>query len=165
MTSALGSPVELSGDPAFARRVRRLVGVSAVALGVVWLLAHAAPGVGAAAEAALVAGWIAMPALLALSLARPRLRLLLALPAGLVGGALLDICLTALPAGGAARVGWPLITAGVLAGGGMGGWLWYRWMPVPRALAAPFSPARWALIGVHAAAVLAGMLLVALDLV
>ena len=157
-------PIELSADPTFARRVRRLGLVSLVALGVVWGLAvttlNAPPIVGGA----LLAGWALMPAVLFASLARPVLRYGLAVPATLVTLGLLAISVGWLPDSPAAAVGWVLMLLGVGLGGAMGLWLWYRLLPVPAALADPFSPARWILIGVHVALIVVGMALAALPL-
>jgi hypothetical protein len=54
--------------------------------------------------------------------------------------------------------------AGIGLGGVMGLWLWYRLLPVPAALAHPFSPARWLLITVHVSLIVVGMALAALPL-
>lgn len=152
-------PVELSADPAFARRVRRLGLVSLVALGAVWGLSVATLAAPPLVDGALLAGWALMPAILFASLSRPMLRYGLALPATLVTLGLLAIVLGWLPASAPAAVGWMLILAGVALGGGMGLWLWYRLLPVPAALTDPFSPARWLLIGVHVAVIVTGIAL------
>jgi hypothetical protein len=153
-------PVELTDDPAFARRIIRLGFTSSIALGLVWLLAtitlDAHPGVGAS----LALGWLMMPSILFLSLRRPRLRYALAIPSALVGVPLLIICASNLPEGQVARTGWLLITAGILSGGVLGVWFWFRWLPVPGWLHAPFSPSRWTLIGLHVALVVSGLVLV-----
>lgn len=154
--------VELSPDPAFAHRVRRLAVVSAIALGLLWWLARAMPGVPRAVPLALLGGWILMPLTLAASLRWAPVRVLVALPATLVGGALVAISFLALPRGGVARAGWITITAGVLLGGFLGAWFWYRWLPVPASLDDPFARGRKALIGVHAALIVIGLLLVVL---
>ena len=90
-------PVELTNDPAFARRVIRLALTSSIALGLVWILAivtlDAHPSVGAS----LALGWLLMPSILFLSLRRPRLRYALAIPSALVGVPLLIICASNLP--------------------------------------------------------------------
>lgn len=95
-----------------------------------------------------------MPTLLIASLRRPLLRYGLVAPSSLVavgaGGLSLD-------ATGIARVGWLLVTAGVLFGGVLGLWFWYRMLPVPERLRDPFSPTRWLLIGAHVALVVAGL--------
>lgn len=154
-------PVELSADPGFAGRVRRLGAVSIVALGIVWGLAATtlvAPG---SVLAALLAGWVLMPATLFASLVRPVVRWALVLPASLVSIGLLAIVMGSLPGAPVAAAGWVLILAGVVLGGFMGIWLWYRLLPVPAPLNDPFSPARWALIGVHVALIVVGMILAA----
>ncbi len=152
--------VEMTADPAFRARIRRLVGVSAVALGLIAILAAVTLDAQPALELALIAGWVTMPSLLGFSVRRPPLRSLLIVPGGLVSAGLVGICLTALPAAGLARAGWLLITGGVLIGAGLGSWFWYRWFPVPAFLDAPFSAARWILIVVHAVPVVVGLLLV-----
>jgi hypothetical protein len=155
--------VELTDDARFARRVRRLTYTSAVVLGllfVLWTLtlnAHPATGVG------LVLGWILMPSILWLSLRRPWLRYALTLPASVVSIALLLICLTALPDNRLASAGWFMITAGVLLGGSLGIWFWFRMLPVPAVLHDPFSPGRWLLVGAHIGLILCGLLLVMLS--
>ena len=163
---ALGSqamasePVELTNNPAFARRVIRLALTSSIALGLVWILAivtlDAHPSVGAS----LALGWLLMPSVLFLSLQRPRLRYALAIPSALVGVPLLIICASNLPEGQVAQTGWLLLTAGILSGGVLGVWFWFRWLPVPGWLHAPFSPGRWALVGLHVALVVSGLVLV-----
>lgn len=156
-------PVELTSDAAFSRRIIRLALVSSIALGLVWLLAtvtlDAHPGIGAS----LALGWLLMPSILFLSLRRPRLRYLLAIPSGLVGVPLLIICASNLPEGPVARAGWLLLTAGILTGGLLGVWLWFRWLPVPGWLHAPFSAGRWALIGLHVGLVVLGLVLVCMS--
>lgn len=150
------APVELSRDPRFERRIRRLAVVSAVALGLIWGLAVATLEAPAAVDAAFAAGWLLMPLTLVASLRRPRLRYGLVLPASLVSISLLAVCLGWLPADPVVAVGWLLMTAGVALGGGLGLWLWYRLLPVPARLDDPFAAGRWALIGVHVALVVAG---------
>ncbi|MES1204413.1 MAG: hypothetical protein ABUS79_00625 [Pseudomonadota bacterium] len=155
--------VEMSADPAFLGRVRRLAAVSAIDLGLLWALAVATLDEGhGAIRLALLAGWLTMPTVLAASLWRPAVRLLVAVPAVLVGGALIAICLTALPPNGAARAGWLTTTAGILFGGFLGSWFWYRWLPVPASLRNPFSRARLGLIAAHVTLVVVGQILVAL---
>ncbi len=150
-------PVELSADRRFAERIKRLAAVSLVALGAIWWLATATLQAPPAVRAVLAAGWVLMPATLIASLAAPRLRYGLALPAGLVGGGLLAICAWWLPAAPVAAVGWLLITVGIAFGGLLGFWLWYRLLPVPPALDDPYSPARWAMIGVHVGLIVIGI--------
>ena len=154
--------VEMSSDPAFLGRVRRLAAVSTIALGAMWALAARTLDAHGAIHLALFAGWVLMPTVLGLSLRRPAIRLLVAVPATLVGVALVAICLTALPDDGVARVGWLATTAGILLGGILGAWFWYRWFPVPASLENPYSRGRSVLIGVHVTFVVAGLLLVAL---
>jgi hypothetical protein len=155
------TPVEMSRDPGFTRRIKRLIAVSATALGPISFLVIFTGHADRAASGLMVAGWIAMPALLAASLRKPRWRYLLIIPAGLVSASLLTV---ALGYDGAtlSRIGWWVILAGVLAGGTLGGWFWYRWAPVPRSLDGPLAIGRWMLIVVHAGLVVVGVLLVAL---
>ena len=159
MKAALGRPlpVELTADLRFAARVRRLSLVSLVALGLIWGLAVATLGAPPIVIAALAAGWALMPTTLAASLVHPRLRYGLVVPASLVSAGLLAICVGWLPADRVAATGWLLVTAGVLLGGGLGLWFWFRVLPVPRVLDNPFSAGRWALIGLHVALVLVGL--------
>lgn len=159
---ALGRPipVELTDDPRVRGRVRRLMVVSLVALGAVTLLAAATLAAPAPVVACLALGWVSMPAVLAWSLADARARYLLVVPSSLVTLGLLAIGVWALPEASAAAAGWILVTAGVLLGGGLGLWLWYRLLPVPRALDDPMAPGRWALIGVHIGLVVAGLALI-----
>lgn len=160
LQAVVSGAVELTDDPAFARRIIRLARVSSIALGLVWLLATVTldvhPGVGAS----LALGWLLMPSILFLSLRRPRLRYALAIPSTLVAVPLLIICVSNLPEGQVARSGWLLLTAGILSGGVLGVWFWFRWLPVPGWLHAPFSPSRWALVGLHVALVVSGLVLV-----
>ncbi|MBI3648841.1 MAG: hypothetical protein HY240_08860 [Actinobacteria bacterium] len=151
----------MSADPAFAPRVRRLAIVSAIALGVIWMLAVTTPGAPAPVSVSLLLAWVSMPTVLAASLRRPRVRSIVALPSALAAVALIAICVTALPADDPlAAAGWLSITAGILLGAWLGAWFWYRWFPVPVSLDAPFSTGRWALIAVHVGLVVAGVLLV-----
>lgn len=164
MTSTLLRPgVELTEDAAFAGRVRRLARVSSVALGAIVVLAWGNLEVPWFVLAALIAGWCTMPAVLAVSVHRPRSRYLLMVPAGLVSGALLAISVAYLPSDAAAQAGWLLITAGVLLGGTLGMWFWYRMLPVPARFEDPFGHGRMALIRVHIATVVSGMVLVAVS--
>ena len=161
--SLLDAPtaVEMTADARFAARVRRLIAVSAVALGAIFVLALRDVGGAGGAAAMAGIGWLTMPAILALSLQRPRLRYLLALPATLVAVA---VAFTALStdAGPLSLAGWWMISAGIGMGGGLGMWLWFRWLPVPEVLDAPFSAARWTLIGIHAGLTVIGLLFVLL---
>lgn len=152
-----GSGIELTGDRLFTSRVRRLVAISAVALGVIWGLALAEEA-STWILALLAVGWIAMPTILAASLSRPDLRYALVVPAGAVSIGLTGMVMTA-PQETAA--GWLLITAGILLGGFLGVWFWFRWLPVPRILDDPFGWPRVALVGLHLALVLVGATFVA----
>lgn len=156
----LRAGVELSGDPRFAGRVRRLVIVSALALGVIAGLAAATTDAPPWVLAMLVIGWVAMPAILAGSLRRPVLRYWLVVPAGLVSGGLISLGIGWLPGDPAAAAGWILIAAGILIGGTLGSWFWYRLIPVPVALEPPFAIPRLALIAVHAGLVVLGVVLI-----
>jgi hypothetical protein len=130
--------------------------VSAVALGLVWGLAVTTTEVGALVEATLLAGWILMPTVLLASLRDVRLRYGLVAPSALVSIGLLVIVIGASPRG-VAGLGWLLILLGVLLGGLMGGWFWYRLLPVPPSLDAPDATGRWALIAVHVALIVVGL--------
>lgn len=153
-------PVELTKDPEFARRVIRLAVTSSIALGVIWLLAIATLDAHPAVELSLGLGWLLMPLILFVSLQWPRLRYALAIPSVLVAAPLLIISGSDLPADQVARSGWILLTVGILIGGVLGVWFWFRWFPVPASLHTPFSPPRWALIGVHVALIVLGVILV-----
>lgn len=150
---------EMSTDPRFRRRLRRLVVVSAVMLGWLTLLALLATEAEPTTIWLLAVGWVLMPTVLYASLDRPRLRYLLALPASLVAVGLVFVATGDLTSP-VATLGWWSITAGILLGGGLGMWLWYRWMPVPSALDDPFSPGRIALIAGHVSLILVGVALV-----
>jgi hypothetical protein len=155
--------IEMSGDPVFLPRVRRLAAVSSVALGIIWFLAiRTTEPHSVAIDGALLAGWVLMPAVLWGSIRRPEMRPIVFLPSALVTVGLFALCLTALPGDAVVRGGWLLITAGILFGGFLGGWFWFRWFPVPDSLDAPFGPPRWTLIGAHVAMIVAGIALVAL---
>lgn len=160
---ALGRPVpvELTGDERIRGRVLRLALVSLVALGAVFALAATTVHPASAVLVLLGAGWVLMPAVLAWSLADARARYLLTVPASLVTLGLLAICVGWLPASAGAAAGWLLVTAGVLLGGSLGLWLWYRLLPVPDSLDDPLAPGRWALIAVHAGLVVVGLMLAA----
>ena len=158
-------PVELTSDPPFERRVRRLALVSAVALGLVWGLAVTTLAAPAAVAAAFAAGWLLMPLILVASLAHPRLRYALVLPASLVSIGLLVVCIGWLPGDPAAAAGWLLLLGGVAFGGTLGLWLWYRLLPVPPALDPPFSRGRWILVGIHVVLIVVGLGLAASALV
>jgi hypothetical protein len=156
---ARGVPLALTGDRRINARVRRLVAVSVVALGLIWALTRATLDLPGAMEAALAVGWALMPLILATSLAAPRLRYLLTVPASIESAALVALLIGWRPVDPLPAVGWVLITAGILVGGTLGLWLWYRLLPVPPWLDDPTGTARWGLIGVHVALVAAGMLL------
>ncbi|MFN8635499.1 MAG: hypothetical protein U0893_16760 [Chloroflexota bacterium] len=157
-------PPELTADPRMRQRVRRLALVSAVALGTIWGLARLTTEAPPATGLGLAFGWLLMPSLLMLSVRHPLVRYALAGPATLVSVALFTLLVWALPQDPPVRVGWYLVTGGVWFGSVLGIWLWFRWLPVPRALADPFSSGRWALIAVHASTIVAGfaLLLVAM---
>jgi hypothetical protein len=154
-------PVELTRDPRFERRIRRLTVVSAVALGLIWVMAVATLEAPLAVDSVLAAGWLLMPSTLVASLLSPRLRYGLVVPASLVSVGLLAVCLGWLPADPVVALGWLLVTAGVALGGGLGLWFWYRPLPVPARLDDPFSTGRWGLIGVHVTLVVTGFVLAA----
>jgi hypothetical protein len=154
--------VEMSDDPRFARRVRRLALVASVALGVIWALAVSTLAASPLVEISLAAGWILMPTVLAASLALPALRYALVVPATLVSGGLLAICAWWLPAAPIPATGWVLMTAGIALGGLLGLWFWFRLLPVPDALHDPFAPGRIMLIKAHVGLIVVGGLLAAL---
>jgi len=154
-------PVELTADRRFERRIWRLAVVSAIALGLIWGLVVSTLAVPPMLGAVLGAGWLLMPATLVASLVRPRLRYGLVLPASLVSIGLLAVCAGFLPGDSLVAAGWLLMTAGVVIGGGLGLWFWYRLLPVPAPLDDPFSTGRWALIGIHIAPVVVGFALAA----
>jgi hypothetical protein len=150
--------VELTADPLFARRVRRLAATSAVALGAIWLLAVTAVAAPPGANLSLLAGWILMPSILWLSLRRPMVRQALVVPSALVTLGLVAICLA--PLSPVARVGWSVLLGGILLGDLLGLWFWFRALPVPTALEEPFGRARWAFIAAHVGLVVAGVSIV-----
>ncbi len=154
---------EMTADGRFARRIVRLGLTSVFALGLIWFLSVVTLDAGPAIRIGLIGGWFLMPSFLGLSLRWPVLRRLLIVPSSLVSLALLAICLSAIPEGVVAHAGWLLITAGVLFGGTLGVWFWFRWLPVPARLADPFSAGRWALIGIHVSLTVAGLFLVGLS--
>ena len=153
--------VEMTADSRFGVRVIRLAATSVIALGLIWGFAFATLDAPAFVGICLAAGWGLMPTLLMVSLRWPVARYGLALPSTLVGGGLVAICLTALPPDwGAARVGWLMTTTGVLMGGVLGLWFWFRLAPVPRFLDDPFGPGRWTFVVVHIALIVAGLALI-----
>jgi hypothetical protein len=153
-------PVELTDDPRIRRRVRRLAAVSAVALGLIWGLAVTTTAGPAWVIVALFAGWLLMPTVLLASLRDTRLRYGLAVPSVLVSMGLLAIVVGPSP-GDLAALGWLLILVGVLLGGLMGLWFWFRVAPVPVALDAPDSAGRWAIIAVHVGLIVVGIAIAA----
>jgi hypothetical protein len=161
-TRGASPALELTDDPAFSRRIVRLARTSAVALGYILLLWVVTLDTATIVGLSLALGWILMPTILWLSLRVPKLRYALIVPSSLVSVALLAICLTALPDDPVARAGWVSITAGILLGGLLGMWFWFRWAPVPAQLNHPFSPGRWMLVGVHIAMIVTGLVLVSL---
>lgn len=159
--SRAATSVEMTRDSRFGVRVIRLAATSVVALGLIWGFAFTTLDAPAFTAIALAAGWMLMPALLMVSLRWPIARYGLAIPSSLVGIGLIAICLMALPPDwGAARVGWLMTTAGVLMGGGLGLWFWFRLAPVPRFLDDPFNPGRWILVAVHIVLIVAGLALI-----
>jgi hypothetical protein len=143
--------VELSIDRRFAGRVRRLALTSVVALGIIWSLSVTTVDAPPVVDIGLLAGWLLMPSILVASLAEPRWRYALVVPASLVGISLLAISVAWHPPPALAAVGWSMTTAGVLLGGWLGLWFWFRLVPVPKALDDPFSPGRSADRHRHAA--------------
>lgn len=132
-------------------------------LGLVWFLSRATLDIHPAIGVGLAMGWVLMPTFLGLSLRWPGVRYALVIPSSLVSVSLFAICLTALPEDGGASAGWLLIAAGVLFGGVLGIWFWYRRFPVPNGLQDPFSSGRWALIAVHVGLIVVGLALVSLS--
>jgi hypothetical protein len=157
----LTPPIEMTGDPRFAPRVKRLAFTSLVALGLVWGLAIATLEAPPLVDASLAAGWVLMPATLFASLVRPRLRYGLVVPSTLVGVGLLAVSIAWLPGDPVAAAGWLMMTAGVLMGAVLGLWFWYRLFPVPASLDDPFSKGRWGLVGLHIALIVVGLVLAA----
>jgi hypothetical protein len=150
----------MTADPRFTARVKRLVAVSAVALGLISLLvAMVTTDSGWYRTALAAAGWVLMPTLLGYSIRHPRWRYLLSVPTAAVSAALVLVATDAADSGWA-TAGWWLMTGGVLTGGLLGAWFWYRWLPVPRRFDDPFSPGRWALVAAHTGVIVAGWLLV-----
>jgi hypothetical protein len=148
--------VELTDDRIFTHRVRRLVAISAVALGVITWLAWRSDGP-SWSIVLLAAGWVLMPTVLAISLRRPLARYALVIPASLVIVGLWGMVTTAT---GTELLGWSLVLAGILFGGTLGMVFWYRWVSIPRRFNDPFGPARIALVAVHIGLVLAGAAIV-----
>ena len=160
-TGGARTPIEMTADPRFTKRVIRLAGTSAVALGLIWGFQVATLNTHVSIGFSLLAGWLLMPTLLTLSLRWPSVRYGLVLPSALVSIGLISTCLTALPAAwGVLNTGWLMITVGILMGGGQGIWFWLRLAPVPGSLHDPFSWGRWTLVGIHVALIVAGLLIV-----
>lgn len=157
------SALEMTADRAFAHRVARLAITSALALGAIWALARVGAALRPAIGHLLLGGWALMPAVLLASLRRPRLRYALVVPATLVTVALVALSVAAVSQHAAAAAGWALVAGGVLVGDVLGLWFWFRVFSVPRALRDPFSRGRWALVGLHVALVVSGLLLVGAD--
>lgn len=155
-----GRGVELSDDPAFARRIIRLAFTSLIALGAIYLLARFTTDAKPAIQASLASGWVLMPAILFLSLRAPVIRYALVIPSTLVAVPLLVITTVAFYESPGVALGWLLITAGVLLGGLLGIWFWFRLIPVPAWLDDPFSRGRWLFIGVHVSLIVSGLILV-----
>jgi hypothetical protein len=150
-------PVEMTSDPRFASRVVRLAITSAIALAAIFAQWSWTGDGNATILIALGGGWILMPTLLMLSLRRPEFRYGVVVPAAAVSLALVAICVWNLPPSPIARSGWLAISSGVLLGGLLGAWFWFRLLPVPGKLDDPYSPGRWALIAVHAGLIVSGL--------
>ena len=154
-------PIELSADPRFARRVKRLGTVSLVAPGLIWWVAATRLAIPQVLLIALLAGWWLMPAVLFVSIPLPSIRPLLIVPATLITVPVLAIVAGRFPDQPIAGLGWILIAAGLLLGCVSGGWFWFRWAPVPDAFDDPFTPQRWRLIVIHVALICSGVVLAA----
>jgi hypothetical protein len=144
--------------------VLRLALTSLVALGVIFALWAESRRGGVLVGVALAAGWVLMPAILLVSLRRSSARFALAVPATLVGGGLIAISAANSAGPPVEEMGWLLMSAGVLFGGVLGAWFWFRVLPVPRHLRDPDAPGRWLLIAIHVGLIVAGMCLVAISL-
>jgi len=153
--------IELSAASSFSRRVRRLGLVSLVGPGLIWWLAATRLAVPPELLTVLFVGWWLMPAVLFASIPFPALRPLLIAPATLITAPVLAIAVWWPPDRPVAALGWGLIVVGLLLGGVIGGWFWFRWAAVPAALDDPFSPARWGLIVVHVGCIILGFALAA----
>lgn len=151
-----GSGVELTANRLFAHRIRRLIVISTIALGAIWGLA-VADDAEVWVLVLLGVGWLTMPTILALSLRRPMLRYALLVPANAVAIGLIGMTLTAPDS---TEVGWLLVTLGIVVGGALGAWFWFRWLPVPRAFDDPYGTPRVALVGLHIGLVLVGIAMV-----
>jgi hypothetical protein len=155
------TPVELTDDTRFLGRIRRLGLVSLIAPGLIWWLATRL-AVPQPLLFTLLAGWWSMPAVLFASIPFPSVRPLLIVPATLITAPVLAIVAGWLPGRPVADFGWILIAVGLLLGGVLGGWFWFRWAPVPAALDYPFAPARWGLIAIHVGLICVGLVLAVL---
>ena len=151
-----GSGVELTANRLFAHRIRRLIVISTIALGAIWGLA-VADDAEVWVLVLLGVGWLTMPTILALSLRRPMLRYALLVPANAVAIGLIGMSLTAPDS---TEGGWLLVTIGIVVGGALGAWFWFRWLPVPRAFDDPYGTPRVALVGLHIGLVLVGIAMV-----
>ena len=107
----------------------------------------------------LLAGWLSMFTVLTLSLARPSIRRLVAVPSVMVTAALIGICLWELrrPAW---RERWLTPTAGILMGVRDGRLVLVPMVPVPRALDDPYASGRTILIAAHVGLVVGGTVLI-----
>jgi membrane associated rhomboid family serine protease len=155
---------ELTADERFAWRIRRLSVVAVLALGAIFGMWAAITERQTAAGILLGSAWLGMPSILWTSLRWPALRYLLTVPASLAITGMLVAALFGPPGGVLGRAGWLITLSGLLVGGTLGAWLWYRWFPVPRVLDDPFSRTRWLLVGVHIALVTGGLALMAVEL-
>jgi hypothetical protein len=149
----------MSPDPGFRRRLRRLILISSVSLGMITALALATADVGLGVLTLLLGGWGLMPGLLWVGLEEPGWRSLLPIPAVMFTVALLIITI-GFDGPGIALAGWWMITAGVVLGATLAIWFWYRRLPVPERLDDPFAPGRWLLISVHVGLIVLGLVLV-----
>jgi hypothetical protein len=152
--------VELTSDAGMTRRVRRLVAVSAVALGVITALAQRSGGP-VWVLVFLSVGWVLMPTLLWMSVERPRVRYLLVIPASVVTIGLAGMTVAA---SGSEEIGWLILTVGIASGGLFGMWFWYRWIPVPLMFDDPYGMPRIGLVGIHVGLVLVGIAMVVTSL-
>jgi len=152
--------LEMTTDRIFGHRVRRLVVITAVGLGVLAGFAYL-DGAPLWALGMLGFGSLSVPFTLACSLRRPRARRALLVPAVAVPIGLAGV---AGAASEATAAGWIVALAGLAAGAFLGLWFWFRWLPVPWILDDPFGWPRVALVGVHIGLILAGGALIAAGL-
>jgi hypothetical protein len=113
--------IELSNEPRFSRRVRRLGVVSLVAPGLIWWVAATRLATPQPLLVAQLAGWWLMPAVPFASLPFPSIRPPLIIPATLITAPVLAIVAGRLPGQPIAGLGWLLVAAGLLLGDLMGG--------------------------------------------